>query len=419
MKLRSVHLEGLAPFGTGDVQFPSHGEEMLADLHLFAGINGTGKTRLLSLLAACSGNSQSLDLRMSKPKSSSCTIHADGVKGSFGWAEKGRSVQASSVGFQGLNRSLTNALSENPGRGSSVPMFAQKGSVALKQTPIAAMASVKLGEIPSHASFEEPVEALSKIINQSFANLAMQAAMESMSQNGSGLGRAQTMKQSLESAISGITGEAFSFFVTPDPELHLRVKSGEADMKLQQLPDGLRSVIGTLGSCVAKLNVLLAEHPKPLDAPFFLLLDEPELHLHPSWQWHFLPAAQRLFPNAQIFVATHSPFVLASANHGFIHVLKRSPDSGEVVFEEPRPCSKGDTFLDAAEDVLGVKHWYDPESERLLDEFKTLKASVINGQGSLDALQALAANIASRSESLQNRVGREMAMVRRRLDVAS
>ncbi|MBK7937436.1 MAG: ATP-binding protein [Lewinellaceae bacterium] len=40
---------------------------------------------------------------------------------------------------------------------------------------------------------------------------------------------------------------------------------------------------------------------------FILFLDEIEVHLHPAWQRKILPAVQKLFPNAQIFISTHSP----------------------------------------------------------------------------------------------------------------
>jgi hypothetical protein len=54
-----------------------------------------------------------------------------------------------------------------------------------------------------------------------------------------------------------------------------------------------------------------------------LLVDEPELHLHPSWQRVFLPAVLRAIgqiePNARVqaFAATHSPLVLASLESVF------------------------------------------------------------------------------------------------------
>jgi predicted ATPase len=40
-----------------------------------------------------------------------------------------------------------------------------------------------------------------------------------------------------------------------------------------------------------------------------LLLDEPELHLHPEWQGGLLPALRTLAPDAQIIVSTHSDII--------------------------------------------------------------------------------------------------------------
>jgi energy-coupling factor transporter ATP-binding protein EcfA2 len=39
-----------------------------------------------------------------------------------------------------------------------------------------------------------------------------------------------------------------------------------------------------------------------------LLIDEPELHLHPQWQARLLPSLRKLAPGAQLIVATHSSF---------------------------------------------------------------------------------------------------------------
>lgn len=40
-----------------------------------------------------------------------------------------------------------------------------------------------------------------------------------------------------------------------------------------------------------------------------LVIDEPELHLHPSWQATILPALRELGPDVQFLAATHSDAV--------------------------------------------------------------------------------------------------------------
>ena len=182
-------------------------------------------------------------------------------------------------------------------------------------------------------------------------------------------------------------------------------------MMLRQLPDGLRSIIGWLVSCVAKMSAIHPEHEDPLSLPLILLLDEPESHLHPAWQRKVLPAAQALFPQAQIFAATHSPFIIASANEGWIHVLRADDATGAVTVDAPRPCLKGDTYLDVVEDVLGLTplEAYDPETEQLLKQFQATRDAVLGGTASEEPkLKELAKTIAERGDSLRDLVGREL-----------
>lgn len=122
-----------------------------------------------------------------------------------------------------------------------------------------------------------------------------------------------------------------------------------------------------------------------------------------------ITAAQKLLPNSQFFVSTHSPFIISSVNSGFIHVLKEV--DGKVVAETPFPCSKGDTYLDAVEDVLGVKQWYDPETEKLLENFRQLRNQFINGKIDFTDLEALAVKISGRSDSLREMMGKEMRQI--------
>ncbi len=47
--------------------------------------------------------------------------------------------------------------------------------------------------------------------------------------------------------------------------------------------------------------------PNPLEGPAVVLIDEIELHLHPGLQRVILPRLQKVFPQAQFIVTTHSP----------------------------------------------------------------------------------------------------------------
>ena len=95
--------------------------------------------------------------------------------------------------------------------------------------------------------------------------------------------------------------------------------------------------------------------------------------------------------------------------------MLRANQDGQVTVDEPKPCSKGDTWIDAVEDVLGLTSWYDPETEALLAEFRTLKREVLSERGDISSLKEKADAIASRSESLRSMMAREMHQLQRNM----
>jgi hypothetical protein len=423
VRITHVAFRDFPPFADAIVEFPPiTGANGAAEVQLLTGQNGTGKTRLLCLLAAACGNSYPLKKRLGTGETTNSAVAGE-HGGYFGycrglfhevrWTNSPEAVRA--ILDTGTAPSLSHTsdrLTNPPDGGASQPAaLTFRGMARVTDVPISALAPVNLGNPVDHLTFE-PVDNESLIICQSMANLKMTAAMDTLRKLPRTKSRATRILECLEGTISNITGREFSFEVTPHPEVRLRVFWGSVPMSLLQLPDGLRSIIGWLVSCIAKLEALFPNHPDPLGTPLILLLDEPEGHLHPAWQRKVLPAAQMLFPQAQIFAATHSPFVISSVNEGWVHIL-RADDTGMVTVEPPLECSKGDTYLDVVEDILGVKEWYDPETEALLAEFRQTRNAVFNGSGEFDTLEALAHQIADRSDSLRDLIAREMRQVER------
>ncbi len=429
MRIETVYLRDFPPFADAQLTFPKVETQEKGELHLLVGQNGTGKTRLLSLLAAALGNRTELDFR-SEGDGKNCSI----VVGDFGraagawWAQTNNLTWSEKEHFQGHLNLIQNNDTKNIPRHSpsfqnahNRPAYADpctalafRGTSRVSDAEIEAMKPVKVGEQANWLFFEHTFES-DRIIGQSMANLKMGAAMESMSAPISQPGRATKIATQLEAAISKVTGRPFYFVVEARTKTVLKVYWGGVPMLLKQLPDGLRSIIGWLVSCVAKVSAIHADHEDPLSLPLILLLDEPESHLHPAWQRRVIPAAQALFPQAQMFVATHSPFVISSANDGWIHVL-RANEAGAVTFDEPKPCSKGDTWIDAVEDSLGITEWYDPETEALLKQFRELKAAALSDTpDGVQKYRELAATIAARSDSLSDLMGRELRQFERQI----
>ncbi len=426
MRVEKVYLRGFPPFGDADLTFPTVEVEVegKGELHLLVGQNGTGKTRLLCLLAAAFGNRTELDARATSGNNfnSAVVCRFGAVCGVWGtvknhawWSppEKYDLIANRLLEGQGGDGGASSTLSatnNRPPEAETGTALAFRGTGRVSDAQIAAMSPVKVGEQSQWLSFDHVADT-DLVIGQSMANIKMGAAMESMSAPNGQPGRATKIARRLEETISEITGRTFYFVVEPTPKVALKVYWGGVPMMLRQLPDGLRSVIGWLVSCVAKMSAIHPDHEDPLSLPLILLLDEPETHLHPAWQRKVLLAAQALFPQAQIFVATHSPFVIASANDGWIHVLRADEKTGLVTIDKPRSCLKGDTYLDVVEDVLGLTplEAYDPETEQLLKRFRSTLDAALGGTATEEShLNELAKTIAERGDSLRDLVGREM-----------
>lgn len=61
-----------------------------------------------------------------------------------------------------------------------------------------------------------------------------------------------------------------------------------------------------------------------------VLIDEVDLHLHPSWQMHVVNDLQKAFPRIQFVMTTHAPLIISSLKEGniFSIVEKQTFDFG-------------------------------------------------------------------------------------------
>lgn len=61
-----------------------------------------------------------------------------------------------------------------------------------------------------------------------------------------------------------------------------------------------------------------------------LLIDEAENHLHPKWQKVFLRNIRKVFPQLQIILTTHSPFIVSSIENCRVYVCESNGDYSSV-----------------------------------------------------------------------------------------
>lgn len=120
----------------------------------------------------------------------------------------------------------------------------------------------------------------------------------------------------------------------------------------------------------------------PMSAPAIMLVDEIDLHLHPSWQQRVLQDLMRTFPLTQFIVTTHSPQVLSTVRRENIRVLgQNSADmplsttygqpSGDVMHSvmlvNPQPSITEKPQLDELTELVDTGQYHLPRVSELFD----------------------------------------------------
>lgn len=140
--------------------------------------------------------------------------------------------------------------------------------------------------------------------------------------------------------------------------------SEHGELPVAMLSDGVRSMLGLVADIAfraAKLNPNLGPFAAR-ETRGIVLIDEVDMHLHPSWQQTVLAQLMAAFPKIQFIVSTHSPQVLSSVKKENIRVLGKN-SFGEFRAESPLATSYGEISSDVLQSIMLVDP-YPPISER-------------------------------------------------------
>lgn len=118
-------------------------------------------------------------------------------------------------------------------------------------------------------------------------------------------------------------------------------------VEVDDLSAGERSLLVLAGDLAHRLAIANPKALDPLSMPAVVLVDEVELHLHPSWQRRVIPALMQTFSRCQFAMTTHSPQVLSSVPWKSVRVVREF-----TVAPSPRPTEGRDSNAILAE-VLG------------------------------------------------------------------
>lgn len=107
-------------------------------------------------------------------------------------------------------------------------------------------------------------------------------------------------------------------------------KSGQT-LFLEQLSDGERGLLALVFDLTRRLAIANPDSGNPIaEGEALILIDEIELHLHPSWQRRVLRLLQSTFTRCQFVVSTHSPQVIGQVKPEKLRLLHHE-ESGKIV----------------------------------------------------------------------------------------
>ncbi len=182
----------------------------------------------------------------------------------------------------------------------------------------------------------------------------------------------------LRNGINELTEGEFTFKVKTNPWQVVLVYY-DKELEFDVLPDGLRSILSWMGDLLMRLDSIPWKNKNiPVNEQHIILfLDEIEVHLHPKWQYQILPLTRKIFPNAQIFLTTHSPFIINSIDNAKIHKLKL--ENGVSKVHETRLSETGDSYNYVYEHILDTKNKFAAATEKKIAEFDKIDAEIVRG----------------------------------------
>jgi len=110
------------------------------------------------------------------------------------------------------------------------------------------------------------------------------------------------------------------------------IQVGGEELKLPAvwLSQGYQAVISLVADIIGNVWLEAGSEVELDDMEGIVLVDELDLHLHPTWQTEIVAGLRAAFPAMQFIVTTHSPLVLAGCRAEEVWVLKQDDETGNV-----------------------------------------------------------------------------------------
>jgi predicted ATP-binding protein involved in virulence len=142
--------------------------------------------------------------------------------------------------------------------------------------------------------------------------------------------RLQKQLNQIIEVLKRILPDVEDIHIAPADEEHDRpraeFKTPYGWVSLSSLGLGYRTTIAWMVDLAVRLFQRYPDSKDPLAEPAIVLVDEIDLHMHPTWQRTIMEFLTERFPNTQFIVTAHSPLVVQAAKDANIVLLRREGD---------------------------------------------------------------------------------------------
>ncbi|MCI0496134.1 AAA family ATPase [candidate division KSB1 bacterium] len=163
-----------------------------------------------------------------------------------------------------------------------------------------------------------------------------------------------------------------NYFDSIDSNGRIWFRIGNVKVPTIALSDGYRSILALAGDLVWRLIEAFPESSNPLEEEGVVLIDELDIHLHPTWQREIPGWLQSTFPRLQLIMATHSPIIAAGAGKDAVTYRFYFKD-GNIQVDQVN-----DIFAWNVDRILKSKAFdlvseYSQETQKYIDRYYILK----------------------------------------------
>ena len=372
MKIKNLHIEEYNGLENLDINFESEGKVL--NLIVLAGVNGSGKTRVLESIRYWFEMFRSKAVNVELFYEENEREVLESLMNSEGLTEIEKEMQKEieytdclrNIKF--YNYDYRHNKTENRNYNSKI---ISKSFEKLKIFP-------KLIYVPTEINFEEIKKAQTNLKKEyRFINIVDSYEIKDIpSYIATRISKVANEEENL--TMGQVRKKVFAEINGIFEILELDVKLSEISKDENSMPiftdsSGKKFGINELSSGEKQLflRTLAIKILEPENS--IIMIDEPELSLHPKWQQKIVDVYRKIGRNNQIILATHSPHILGSVEKENIILLEKNENGiVEVKTGDEFGNSYGQTTGRILEDIMGLETDRNPSVNNLLTLVKEM-----------------------------------------------